>query len=229
MSVTLPFGVDFRATSGYVSDPANTVPEIGTNVDYSSGRGYGWETLLTAGSLSTRDRSAGVDARLAGIHGYSNGITNEYGDFRIDLPAAGSVNLRLAIGDASNAQPHNWIKVYDGSTLLATIVSDVATLAGEFYDATGVKRTSASDWVTNNAARSLTFATTIMRIRVGPGPSGGSNSGSSSLAHVDLATSGATHLGPYHGTLTVVGDIVDEFGVRGGASDDTATLVPIVF
>ena len=39
----------------------------------------------------------------------------------------------------------------------------------KYKDATGVERTSSADWVTNNASITKTFATTILRVKMGDG------------------------------------------------------------
>lgn len=170
-------GVDFRATSPFVTDPSGDSPEISTGADYPhiTQQGYtvGWEQAPSG----TRDRSAAVDARLAGMHFVNNG--GSAANFRIDLPAVGDYRIALAIGDASGAN-HNTVELFDDATSLGAVVTNGANAGGQFYDASGVLRTSSADWVTNEVEVAETFASTILRIKVGD-PSA---AGASCLAHI---------------------------------------------
>ena len=165
--MAFPQGINFRATSGYVSDPTNTDYEIGTTANYprttAQGNNVGW---LDAPN-QTRNRSTGVDARLAGVHVNNAGSTN-WKRYRVDLPSTGNYYVRVAQGDASFAQ-NTGIDLYDNTSSLGTLVAVSAgfTAGGEFYDATGVKRTSAANWVSSNAqAGPFTFSTTTLIVQL---------------------------------------------------------------
>lgn len=175
-------GLDFRATSQFVTDAANNTGEINTVADYPhiTAQGYtvGWEN---AAPSSTADRSAAVDARLAGIHSMLN--TASANKFRIDLPDTGVYRIEMALGDATTAQVQ-YAELFDNASSLGVIVSNAATTAAQFYDASGTLRTSASDWVTNQSGVFETFTSTILRLQVGRGSAGAANS--STIAHLKL-------------------------------------------
>lgn len=189
--MAFPQGIDFRASAPFVSDPANCDNEIGTTANYprtsAQGNTVGWEQ---APSLPTRDRSSGVDARLAGMAGTFNS-SGSAANYRLDLPSAGDYVIRMAIGDQAGGHANTVVELFDNVTSLGKIVNVGSTATDEFYDATGVKRTSDTDWVTNNATLTKTFASTILRVQIGD------TSGSSDftcIAHlfVQAAPSGAT-------------------------------------
>lgn len=89
--MAFPQGVDFRSTAGFVTDPANFTVDAGTTVYPTAspqGNNIGW---VSTSGLSSRNRSASVDPRLAGmVFG-----TNIASTFKIDLPSAGTYNIRI--------------------------------------------------------------------------------------------------------------------------------------
>lgn len=172
---TFPFGVDFRATSTFVTDPSGYTYEIGTAPDYTSARGYGW---TTGAALNARDRNAANDPRLAGM-------TFTTGDqFEIDLPAAGAYTLNLACGDPSYARSSQQIAVYDDTSLLSTLFTGASTgAANSFLDATGSVWTAAQ-WPSSNVAKQLSFTSTKCVFHVGDGTN------FSYIASVHLAAAG---------------------------------------
>lgn len=162
--MALPQGLYFRAINNQVS-PTDYEAEIGTTANYphttAKGIVVGWENVPTG----TRDRTAVGDVRTRGIHfGAQTGVY----DYRIDLPAAGTYNIRAAFGDKDNAH-HQRVRILDGTTVLFDYSSAGVVGIDAYMDATGVTRTSASDWVTNNAIQVVTLTTTTLRIRMGGG------------------------------------------------------------
>lgn len=153
---------DFRATSGYVTDPANCSPVLGEAYPhtYSNGITAGWN-----GGPATEDDSSSVDARLAGVNNkYNQGVQLT---FRIDLDAAESKDIRAAFGNATNSSGYQYVQLLDDTTVIATIDQPTGESAGQWYDATGVLRTSNSDWVNNNAVLTHVFTSTILNIIIG--------------------------------------------------------------
>ncbi len=152
------FGVNFRASAGYVADGANETYCLAE--DYPTSRGgttFGW----TSGGPSGRNRTTSADRRLAGMNFVSSG----QGTFRVDLPGPGTYDVRLALGETDYPQ-HAAIEVWDNTTLRFSL-PDVALSASHFIDATGVDRTTAN-WPANNAARTgLVFNSSTMIIKVG--------------------------------------------------------------
>lgn len=168
-------GIDFRATSTFVTDPANCTYCLGDA--YPTTRGgltFGW--LAGAGS-TTRDRSTSVDVRLAGING-----TSGSGTFRVDLPATGTYNIGIAMGDAGSNQSGQSFTVLDNTTSLLT-GGPQSPNSNQYMDASGVVRTSDTDWINNNVQKSLTFATTTFKITAAGTVFG-------VLAHLDIVASG---------------------------------------
>lgn len=196
--MSFPQGVYFRATDNQ-SDPTNYDASIGATYPQVSAQGnnVGWDSF----SPSTRDRDVTTDVRLKGVafNGQSNPL-----DFIIELPATGAYKARVAMGDTSAG--HNCrVKILDTSALLQD--SDAGDVpSSQFGDATGVVRTSESDWVNNNALTgSLTFATTVCRFRFGN--SAGANGDPNWVAcaaYIEAAGGGASTFGPIikGGTLT---------------------------
>jgi|694.fasta_scaffold97578_4 hypothetical protein len=172
-------GINFRASSGYVTD--------GTGETYSlseaypttrSGKTFGFDVDINANS---RDRSNGIDRRLAG--GAQKNNSAGLFKFYFDLPeGAGTYDVRLALGDNDNAQTHRCvIRDGDGGAALATINAGTGT--AEWLDATGVLRTSAANWASNNAAAQLAFTGTQMVLDLG-NHAGGTNA--TFIAHVSM-------------------------------------------
>lgn len=196
--MAFPQGLNFRTSSGYVTDGAN---EAFDNGNTGGGASYPRTTPQgnTVGSEGVAflnvDRNAGLDRRLAGvIYTATNGHR-----FRIDLPAAGTYNVRSAAGDASFGNPTQW-SLRDTTTSLGNLATGSIT-AGNYKDANDVTY-SAANWPANNTARSFTFATTICRIQSEV------TSGNTVLAHfyIEAAGGGGTDgAGSAAGTSTVAG------------------------
>lgn len=189
------FGFNFRQTKAYVTDPAGTecistspttrypttrtIDAVNYSVGYVDGIGSPYLNNATIESAS-RNRSLSVDARLSGSFRCVNDSKTR---IRITLPQTGDYDVNLALGDATNSTVQT-VRVYDQSTLLATIVTGVTITAGQFIDANGVTHTSSANWVANNTVRRFTFATTEARIEIGDGA--GSVANSSTINHCNF-------------------------------------------
>lgn len=162
-------GINFRATAGFVTDGAGETYCI--NDSYPTTRGgatFGWDT-----GISIRDRDAGADRRLAGLNrGDAGGET-----FRLDLPAVGTYDVHVALGDASFSVGTGF-DLKDGTTVFAS-VTGVTSGGGAFKDGTNTERAT---WPTQEVAVTRTFTSTILRITVTSAVSG--------IAHVRVVTSG---------------------------------------
>lgn len=149
-------GINFRGSSGYVSDGAGETYCLGSDT-YPTTRGgftFGWEDAPGGGI----DRDATNDARLAGINYAPTAGTR----WRLDLPATGDYLIRLAIGDAASGQGNKFLVKDDGTLLLTRGIHNTSG-ADRFFDAAGVEYTDAT-WPGSNTGASLTFATTILRL-----------------------------------------------------------------
>ncbi len=157
-------GIDFRQTAGYVTDPGNATYDLGAAYPVTeNGTTFGWTSPNQASAA--RNRSTSVNARLAGVNQvYAN---NQTGRWRLDLPAPGAYTIRVAMGDQGFAHPYQSIRIYDATTLVATVTGPNGTGVNQYMDATGVVRTSDTDWVANEVGIPLTFATTELNIAIG--------------------------------------------------------------
>lgn len=161
MSAT-KIGINFRATAGYVTDDTDETYCIGDSYPVTRG---GW-TFGHDSFSSTVDRSTSVDRRLAGSNFISAG---NFMLFRVDLPAAGSYWVRLAMGDqAGTAVVSEPLEIRDTTTVLTTF-NGASVSPPDWYDATNTNY-SAANWPTSNTRISQTFSTTIFRLYTNAGP-----------------------------------------------------------
>lgn len=157
----VPFsvGFDFRATSNFVTDPAgDTFVLSDTYPTVRGGATFGWAN--TGAGQNSRNRSAAIDPRLAGLNFNASGTDT----FRVNLPAAGTYQINAAFGDATNAQTITAAFLDNATTFASTTATPVA--AGAFLDATFVSRTAAN-WPSQNVSIRNTFRSTIFIVSVG--------------------------------------------------------------
>ncbi len=156
-------GFDFRNSASFVTDPAGDTVVL-PSTEYptqANGLTFGWvNTYLVQG----RDRSTGVDPRLAGINFANNGLP---ATFYVDLPSPGTYNLALALGDEGYQQC--WmgcqIQFFDGSNLLGTVTRGPID-SGNFYDAQGAMW-PAQAWPASNAILQVSMRGTRLTMVVG--------------------------------------------------------------
>ncbi len=238
-------GFNFRDTPAFVTDGANTAsvtrdPQTvyPTNKTINSvvyPVGYVDQPApsqpvanLTQIESGTRDRNDTIDARLAGTFLILN---DYYAEFRIDLPEAGSYKINLACGDATYGTKQ-YIQIYDGTTLLATIANGVTVAGGSFMDASGFVHTAAN-WGANNTPRTFAFATTTLIVRYGGGALSGTVDDTSTLNHISVEPAvvlllGNNDLGDFPVTDRGVSDGVYWSVARYvGLANGTATIVKL--
>jgi hypothetical protein len=177
------YGVNFRATSGYVTDGTGETYDLGAVYPVTrGGLTFGWDADLT---VNARDRNAGNDRRLAGLNQTSNNGTQRH--WRLDLPSTGTFDIRLAFGDASNAQTI-FAELREGSSGAAPFatIGPTGTSSNQFLDATGTALAAAT-WDDNGGtALSHTFSSTAFFISIAD------NSGNSTcIAHVSVEDAAA--------------------------------------
>ena len=192
--MTMPIGFNFRSTVGYVTDIAPDVFITTTNT-YAASPGYGWD-VNPSGTLDSRDRNAANIANLAGVNFYPNSATAA--SFRVDLPSAGTYAIRLASGDASGIISNIYLELFDNASSLGVLINNASTSAGQrFLDATSTEYTNAT-WAGSNTAVNKTFASTILRLKMG---GASASAGTSIIAYlgISLVNSGG------HGGLTTLG------------------------
>lgn len=162
--MALPQGINFRASSGYVTDSANHDYELaGTYGNYprttAQGNSVGWES--GGGYVDSRNRNSGVDARLAGCNIAGAGAGQCI--YRIDLPSSGSYVVRFAAGDANYVCDVAW-DLADTTTQLRVLSTGSTSAGGRFNDATDTEYTSAN-WPGSNSSVTDSYSSTILRVR----------------------------------------------------------------
>lgn len=194
--MTWLIGVDFRQFASYVTDPSGYGPpgyvaELATaGNDYTAVQGYGWETGISGGSDGT---TANGDARIAGSAYTADPLV---GTFRIDLPAAGTYNIQLALGNAQGGANTERAELFDDTTSLGVLVNDQLSAAGsgtftgfdaQDNDYDGTAGHDYNAWIANNplggggaGSRNFTFSSTILRLKIG----NASGSSYTALAHL---------------------------------------------
>jgi hypothetical protein len=172
--------LNFRASKGYVADQAGETVVLG---DQYPSRGnyvtYGWVSNTRITGLD-RNAAAPYAPELSGL----NYTTNATGgvEFRVDLPAAGTYAVRLAIGDPAFAQIGQYVSICDGvnGPILATVATG-QTAAG-FIDATGVTRAGPDVWKASNEPVQVVTSGPVLTIRIGDSPDGNNTC----LSHLEI-------------------------------------------
>ncbi len=173
-------GINFRATAGYVTDGAGETHCL--NDAYPKTRGgvtFGW-----SGTVSPRDRSTGVDVRLAGTN-FSD--ESPVRTFRLDI-TAGNHDITFAAGEPVYDPSPQWIDMKDDTTRIFLIDDVDPGGGGSHVDAEGTGHATA-DWPSNNVPVNHTFVSTILRFEQANGDPGYTNT-----AHVALAEVGAPNV-----------------------------------
>jgi hypothetical protein len=176
---TWDVGIDFRATSGATTDPIDCTyslgeqyPQTRSTQGTSQSATFGWNGDYTG---SSRDRGGTQDNRLYGI--VFDGTAGHY--FQLDLPSAGDYVVHIAAGDAAGNNDAKW-DLCDTNTVLASL-THTAVGIDSYADAGDTVRTE-DGWLGAEATVTLTFSTTIFRLKV---PA--STSGNNCIAHLRLA------------------------------------------
>jgi hypothetical protein len=182
--MSLPQGVNFRGSIGYVTDGANEAFEScsnGGSPTYPHTTAQG-NTIGSEGSaFPNADRNSAIDRRLAGIV-YAS--VSSFLTWRIDLPASGTYNIRIAAGDASFSNPSQWA-IYDDLTKLSDITTGSMSAASRWKDAQNVEYTETT-WPTSNSLKAFTFTSSICRVKAT------NTAGNSVLSHFYIEAAGGT-------------------------------------
>ena len=170
-------GINFRASSGYVTDGANDTYCLvtGTVDAYPTTRGGKTFGANATYEWDVRDWTTGNDPRLAGVM-----LSTGSGQiFKFDLPSgAGTYDFRIALGSYNTGATWTAL-IKDGGTTLLTVTG--TTSANEFLDATSTVRTAAA-WPGSNATTALTFSGTQLSVV--------STAGACYIAHIAVQASG---------------------------------------
>jgi hypothetical protein len=188
----MPFSasINFRSTAGYVTDAAGQTYCLADPYPTTrAGLTFGWSVVPQGVNRSTDPANV---PELAGVNYAYSG--SGAADFQLDLPAAGTYSVRLALGDAGFSQTDMYCKILDGpgGTTLATVLAGVAQAADQYWDATGVLRTSPAAWRADNQAATVTATGTSLVVRIAA--AGGGPDGYTTIAHLEAADAGAPAL-----------------------------------
>ena len=173
-------GLNFRSTSGYVTDGADEVYVLATDTtptERKSANGnsvtFQWDSAPTAAN-----RSNTVDVRLAGHHRTNN---PDVRTLTVTLPYTGPYKVRIAAGDAL---VNYWVAVYlkDNGTTLITLSGSIGN---NFFDADGTALSTAN-WPGSNTLVDVNFASTVCQVVIGPGSATWVNA----IAHLYLEYAG---------------------------------------
>ncbi len=173
-------GINFRASSGYVTDGTDETYCLGQSTDaYPTTRGgatFGWGAAYDNG----RDRDNALDRRLAGINYHAN--DGNQSTFTLDLPSAGDYTICLAVGDGTNSSGYQYVQVLDNVTSKIVVDDTDGTASANFDDATGTNHTAAN-WPSSQTCTTVTFASTTLNLKLG---SPSAQAGSSAIAHLKV-------------------------------------------
>lgn len=163
--MAFPQGCNFRATSGHTTDGADE-DFIGASTTYpyttAQGNNVGWVTGFLPSD--SRDRDNTNDRRITGHNSVSSGTAR----FRIDLPSTGNYDVEL--GSYENTGANSSVAIYDDTSLVSTLTSDVA-INNDAADATGTVY-SLANWPSSQTAVNLSFSTTTFIAYVTHGGTG---------------------------------------------------------
>lgn len=218
--MALPQGIPFRQTLAYVTDNSYDDPELtnGGNPSYprttAQGISVGWETSST--QYQQRNQNSANDSRIAGVCNIEQTGAHDY---RVDLPSAGTYEIRLAAGDNAYARPVAW-EVFDTSSSLGALATGSTSASQRYKDATDTEYTRLT-WAGSNAAASKTFATTIFRLR-------GGTSLDQSINYLHVAAVGGTDgAAASAGAATVLGVGAARVDVAASSAGTSPTTVMV--
>lgn len=147
--MSLPAGIDWRATFGYVTDPTGCTYGLTTDT-YPTTRGGNTFGVTASTVIDSRNRDNTLDARIAGlVFDFFSGLAIQF-----DLPGAGTYPISFGAGDSANPNVVNWA-LKDNTTTLTTISG--SPTGGHLLDATGADMTFTA-WPASNAPYSATFS-----------------------------------------------------------------------
>lgn len=162
-----PWGFNFRATSGYLSDPSNTTYVLGSTT-FPTSRAIGADTVPfgLGSACSARDRSTtAAGGRLGGfIFRESAGAGSE--DFIVTLCSNGVWTIGLGRADITEGQRKlGKVEIYDNTTLLHTVVAHEQSPGELATDAENTDFATAAAWLAGQVPVELEFTSTTIKIR----------------------------------------------------------------
>jgi len=179
---------NFRQTSGFTTDNtgqlyglgyADAYPKTRTPAGFSNSVTFG----RCSGLIGQTNLDSGIDPRFAGRIWRANGASQICG-WQVDLPAAGSYEIRIAAGSTGAATAYTEFQVRDtdNTTVLFSCTDADGHAQDVYLDATCVERAE-SDWPSLNAAETVTIsAGSPPRVHLYLGSASGT--GTSSVAHL---------------------------------------------
>lgn len=141
--------INFRGTSGYVTDGANqTYCLADVSPTTRGGNTFGWQIS----GMNAVDRDNTLDPRFAGIN---------FGgaDFLFTLPRTGLFHVNYVLGDAGGFAHTQTAIVKDNTTTLLT-GSSISTSGTQFADINNTIYSTSAAYIAGSVPLALTFATT---------------------------------------------------------------------
>ncbi len=195
-----PLGINFRSTSGYVTDGPNDTYCLRAD-GYPTTRGgltFGW---ADGDSHDVRNRNSGIDVRLAGVH--FNTSAGTVAIFRLDLPNdADTYTITGAFGDASYAQSP-YVELRDGATTVFKTIDLNITGQDRWTDPNGSAQYTSAEWPGDNTTLEEVFSNDELFIHIGDNVDERGH-----IGHISLAWSADIVLTPGAGALTLTGQPV---------------------
>jgi hypothetical protein len=173
----MPMHVAFRNTLGHVTDAPGTHAELldfGSPANYPTvapwGLNVGWSLVTNLDSFNGNPTN---DPRIAG------GATCDESQYKIQLPAAGTYPITVAMGHPTSAVPASF-EIVDTSTSLGFPIPPLTTTNGgqRFRDIENID-SAAADWPLIVRSANFTFSTAVAKF-VFPAEAG------ATVAHISI-------------------------------------------
>lgn len=190
--------INFRGSPGYVVDrPNESHLDAELYPVHRNNWTYGWTSNILGGI--DRDAGAPFAPEMSGVNYAINAAGGK--EFRLDLPAAGTYAVRLAIGDAAGSQAGQYVSICDGvnGPVLAPVLTGQSTPVYGFFDALGVPHASADAWRADNSPAIVTTSGPVLAIRIADASDGNITV----IAHVEVAAYAAA---PTRAPVGISGD-----------------------
>lgn len=166
------YGLNFRASSGFVTDGTGETYVIDSDTGSFTRGGISMALSGTAITGNGRDRNVLNDRRIAGLIFQANGGAVTV--LTVTLPdGPGTYNVWVALGDDSSQHTNQQLVIKDNTTTKLTVAGNMSA-AARWLDANSVERT-VSTWPTfakggaseASGAASVTFSSSSMVLEWG--------------------------------------------------------------
>ncbi len=165
-------GYDFRASPGFVTDPANSTYVLDTDIYplvTRNGNTFGWILGNDPNTLGGggRDRDSGIDPRLAGMNFCGNQIASA--TWRLDGLTPGVYTFTIGYGDAGGNSSNDYLSIQnlDGSFVVGPL--HVTTASTPTFGDAATNTWTASAWPGSQVTVTGTVTGTSINLWMGSG------------------------------------------------------------